>query len=122
MMAAPRNLVVRDEENAKVVVEEEEDWSTGKKPKSSERLPLTRWEVAAALSVFFIFSAGLFCVYLTMPPADYGKLKLPRTIADLRLLKYLLSLISISQFPIQFPNSLTSDFVVVFQRSSRDLC
>lgn len=103
-MAAPRNLVGdagrRDEENAKVV-EEEEDWSTGKKPKS-ERLPLTRWEVATAIAVVLIFSTGLFCIYLTMPAADYGKLKLPRTIADLRLLKYVpngsLNLVPILKF------------------------
>lgn len=87
-MAAPRNLVgdagrlLRDEESAK-----EDDWSAGKKPKS-ERFPLTRWEFAAALGVFVVFSTGLICVYLTMPAAEYGKLKLPRTIADLRLLKY----------------------------------
>ncbi|KAL6211414.1 hypothetical protein ACLB2K_016640 [Fragaria x ananassa] len=110
MMAAPRNLVVRDEENAKVVVEEEEDWSTGKKPKSSERLPLTRWEVAAALSVFFIFSTGLFCVYLTMPPADYGKLKLPRTIADLRLLKDHLGTYA-KDYPAQFILGYCSTYI-----------
>ena len=87
-MAAPRNLVgdagrlLRDEESAK-----EDDWSAGKKLKS-ERFPLTRWEFAAALGVFVVFSTGLICVYLTMPAAEYGKLKLPRTIADLRLLKY----------------------------------
>lgn len=87
-MAAPRNLVgdagrlLRDEESAK-----EDDWSAGKKPKS-ERFPLTRWEFAAALGVFVVFSTGLICVYLTMPAAEYSKLKLPRTIADLRLLKY----------------------------------
>ncbi|XP_050367001.1 uncharacterized membrane protein At4g09580-like [Argentina anserina] len=106
MMAAPRNLAVRDEENAKVVAveeteddEEDEDWSTGKKPKS--RLPLTRWEVAAALSVFFIFSTGLFCVYLTMPPADYGRLKLPRSVSDLRLLKDLVGSYA-TDYPAQF--------------------
>ncbi|KAL6213801.1 hypothetical protein ACLB2K_013241 [Fragaria x ananassa] len=110
MMAAPRNLVVRDEENAKVVVEEEEDWSTGKKPKSSERLPLTRWEVAAALSVFFIFSTGLFCVYLTMPPADYSKLKLPRTIADLRLLKDHLGTYA-KDYPAQFILGYCSTYI-----------
>lgn len=108
IMAAPRNLAGdagrRDEENAKVV-EEDEDWSTGKKPKS-ERLPLTRCEVAAAVAVVLIFSTGLFCIYLTMPAADYGKLKLPRTIADLRLLKCVpngsLNLVPI--FEIQIPN------------------
>ncbi|PRQ24399.1 putative SNARE associated golgi family protein [Rosa chinensis] len=116
MMAAPRNLVgLRDEENAKAAAAAEEDdhqdddWSTGKKPKS-ERLPLSRWEVAAALSVFFIFSSGLFCVYLTMPAADYGKLKLPRTIADLRLLKDHLGTYA-NDYPAQFILGYCSTYI-----------
>ncbi|XP_062022782.1 uncharacterized membrane protein At4g09580-like [Rosa rugosa] len=113
MMAAPRNLVgLRDEENAKVAAEDDQqddDWSTGKKPKS-ERLPLSRWEVAAALSVFFIFSSGLFCVYLTMPAADYGKLKLPRTIADLRLLKDHLGTYA-NDYPAQFILGYCSTYI-----------
>nr|DAD39203.1 TPA_asm: hypothetical protein HUJ06_013526 [Nelumbo nucifera] len=87
-MAAPRSLVVdvgrlRDVENAK------EDSPTSKKPIGAklERFPLSHWELAAAASVFLLFSTGLFCVYLTMPAADYGKIKLPRSIADLRILK-----------------------------------
>lgn len=88
-MAAPRNLTAdvvgrlnKDEENAK-----EDDSPSGKKPKS-DRFPLTRWEIAAAVGVVMIFSTGLFCIYLTMPAAEYGKLKLPRTISDLRMLKW----------------------------------
>jgi hypothetical protein len=95
-MASARNLVVeiaagnergkvltmRDEEKAK------EDDSPSAKRSKFERFPLTRWELAAALGVFLVFSTGLFCIYLTMPAADYGKLKLPRSISDLRLLKY----------------------------------
>ena len=99
-MAAPRNLtgdgggvrLFRDEENAKVE-EEDDDSPTGKKPKS-DRFPLTRWELAAAIGVFLVFSTGLFCIYLTMPTTEYGKLKLPRTISDLRLLKWVLPLFS----------------------------
>uniref|UniRef100_A0A6N2MEC3 VTT domain-containing protein n=1 Tax=Salix viminalis TaxID=40686 RepID=A0A6N2MEC3_SALVM len=74
-------LVMRDEEKA------EEDDSPSAKRSKFERFPLTRWELAAALGVFFVFSTGLFCIYLIMPAADYGKLKLPRTISDLRSLK-----------------------------------
>ncbi|KAK9900945.1 hypothetical protein M0R45_002345 [Rubus argutus] len=111
-MAAPRNLAGdagrRDEENAKVV-EEDEDWSTGKKPKS-ERLPLTRCEVAAAVAVVLIFSTGLFCIYLTMPAADYGKLKLPRTIADLRLLKDHLASYA-QDYPAQFILGYCSTYI-----------
>jgi len=95
-MASARNLIVeiaagnergkvltmRDEEKAK------EDDSPSAKRSKFERFPLTRWELAAALGVFLVFSTGLFCIYLTMPAADYGKLKLPRSISDLRLLKY----------------------------------
>ncbi|KAK4601487.1 hypothetical protein RGQ29_010876 [Quercus rubra] len=87
-MAAPRSamgesvrIVLRDEDE-----ENGDDSPSAKRPKL-DRLPLTRWEIVASLSVFFIFSAGLFCVYLTMPAADFGKLKLPRSISDLRLLK-----------------------------------
>lgn len=87
-MAAPRSamgesvrIVLRDEDE-----ENGDDSPSAKRPKL-DRFPLTRWEIVASLSVFFIFSAGLFCVYLTMPAADFGKLKLPRSISDLRLLK-----------------------------------
>lgn len=93
LMAAPRNLIgdtgklLRDEETA-----EEDDSPSGKKPKL-ERIPLNRWEFAAALGVLFVFSAGLCCIYLTMPAAEYEKFNLPRTISDLRMLKYVLHFI-----------------------------
>lgn len=89
-MAAPRNVTVeigrqRDVESAK------EDSPTSKKTWGSRlegRFPLTQWEVAAAMSVFLIFSVGLICIYSTMPRADYEKiLRLPRTISDLRTLR-----------------------------------
>jgi len=89
-MAAPRIAISdegrsKDEENAKI-----DDLPTSKKPRFETRLPLTRWELVVSLSVFFIFSIGLFCVYLKMPASAYDNLKLPRTISDLRLLKYLI--------------------------------
>ena len=90
-------LVMRDEEKA------EEDDSPFAKRSKFERFPLTRWELAAALGVFFVFSTGLFCIYLIMPAADYGKLKLPRTISDLRSLKYALFFYFFSNF--NFPGS-----------------
>ncbi|XP_011074934.1 uncharacterized membrane protein At4g09580 isoform X2 [Sesamum indicum] len=86
-MAAPRNLVVetggwlldRDEEkNAE---------SPSEKKLKAEKFPLSPWEFTAALGVFLVFSTGLLCIYLTMPAAEYAMLKLPRTLADLRLLK-----------------------------------
>ncbi|XP_051149764.1 uncharacterized membrane protein At4g09580 [Andrographis paniculata] len=86
-MAAPRIVVVepggwhsnRDEEKSG-------DSPSGKKSKA-ERFPLSRWEFAAALAVFLVFSTGLLCIYLTMPASEYEMLKVPRTLADLRLLK-----------------------------------
>ncbi|XP_039115336.1 uncharacterized membrane protein At4g09580-like [Dioscorea cayenensis subsp. rotundata] len=88
-MAAPRIVVGRDEENA---LGTDEDSPTSKKTAGarldSSKFPLNRWETAAALSVFLIFSAGLFCIFLTMPKAEYDKiLRFPRTISDLRILK-----------------------------------
>ncbi|TYI39077.1 hypothetical protein ES332_A02G074100v1 [Gossypium tomentosum] len=89
-MAAPRN-VLRDEESAAAALlnnssKEDDDSPTGKRLKS-ERFPVSRWELAAFFGVFLIFSTGLFCIYLTMPATEYGKLKIPRSISDLRLLK-----------------------------------
>lgn len=85
-MAAPRNLVV---ETGRLMKDEEtaDDSPTSKKPIGSKSYPLTGWEFTVALSVFVVFGTGLFCIYLTMPAAEYGKLKVPRSISDLRLLK-----------------------------------
>lgn len=89
-MAAPRNLIaesgrlLRDEESG--LAKEDDDSPSGKRLKS-ERFPFTRGELAGALVVFFIFSVGLFCIYCTLPTADYAKLRLPRSLNDLRLLK-----------------------------------
>ncbi|XP_024010027.1 uncharacterized membrane protein At4g09580 isoform X2 [Eutrema salsugineum] len=99
-MAAPRNLtgdgggrvLVKDEESAAASSSAaakgflSDDSSTGKRSKS-ERFPLSRWEFAVFSTVFLVFTTGLLSIYLTMPAAEYGKLKLPRTISDLRLLK-----------------------------------
>lgn len=83
-MVASRNLTAsRDEENG---AEPEDDSPSAKKPKS-EKFPLNTWEFAVAVAVFFVFSTGLFCIYLTMPTAASANLKLPRTLSDLRILK-----------------------------------
>lgn len=71
-------------------VEMGEDSPTSKKhvgSKLEKTFPLTRWEFSMALGVFLVFSIGLFFIYQTMPAAD-GQLKLPRSISDLRILKY----------------------------------
>ncbi|XP_022858077.1 uncharacterized membrane protein At4g09580-like [Olea europaea var. sylvestris] len=87
-MAAQRGVLVvemggrqltRDEANT-------ESPTTGKKFKP-EKFPLLRWEFAAALGVFLVFSTGLFCIYLAMPAAEYGDFRLPRTLSELRVLK-----------------------------------
>ncbi|CAA2998821.1 uncharacterized membrane protein At4g09580-like [Olea europaea var. sylvestris] len=86
-MAAPRGSVV--EAGGRVLDKDEEkntESPTRKKVKA-EKFPISRWEFAAALGVFLVFSTGLLCIYLTMPAAEYGMLKLPRNLADLRLLK-----------------------------------
>lgn len=74
--------LLRDEESAKG-----EDSPAGKRPKP-ERFPLSPGELAVFVGVFFFFVAGLFCIYKTMPAAEYGKIKLPRTVSDLRVLKW----------------------------------
>ncbi|WOL14210.1 hypothetical protein Cni_G22990 [Canna indica] len=85
-MAPLRIVIGRDEEG---VAAQPEDSPTTKKPaRPDSRVPLTRWEAAAAAAVFLIFSVGLFCIFLTMPEGDYDKiLRLPRNLSDLRVLK-----------------------------------
>ncbi|XP_010535195.1 PREDICTED: uncharacterized membrane protein At4g09580 [Tarenaya hassleriana] len=96
-MAPPRSLT-RDEECG--AVSEDDDSPSGKRSKM-ERFPLSRWELAVSIGVFFVFSIGLLCIYLTMPAPEFGKLKLPRTIADLRLLKENLGSYA-NEYPAQF--------------------
>ncbi|KAJ9167148.1 hypothetical protein P3X46_021819 [Hevea brasiliensis] len=112
-MAAARNLMgdagsnrptMKDEEKAK-----EDDSPSSKKPKL-ERFPFTRWEFAAALGVFFVFSTGLFCIYLTMPTSVYVNLKLPRTVSDLRLLKEHLATYA-KDYPAQFILGYCSTYI-----------
>ncbi|CAA6664314.1 unnamed protein product [Spirodela intermedia] len=77
----------RDEEGG-VACRTEEDSPTAKKPARIDgRFPLTRWELAAASSVFILFSMGLFSIYLTLPEEEYGIFRLPRSISDIRVLK-----------------------------------
>lgn len=101
-MAAPRIAVsdevkLRDEESAKM-----DDSPTSKRPRiESSRFPLSRWELVASLSLFFICSFGLFSIYLKMPASDYGNVKFPRTISDLRLFKDNLAMYA-NDHPTQF--------------------
>ncbi|CAI9764077.1 unnamed protein product [Fraxinus pennsylvanica] len=86
-MVAPRGLVL--EAGGRVLDKDEEknaESSSGKKSKA-EKFPISRWEFGAALGVFMVFSTGLLFIYISMPSAEYGMLKLPRNLADLRLIK-----------------------------------
>ncbi|KAG8633398.1 hypothetical protein MANES_18G100900v8 [Manihot esculenta] len=96
--------IMKDEENAK------EDDSPSSKKLKLERFPFTRWEFAAALGVFFVFSSGLFCIYLTMPTSVYVNLKLPRTVSDLRLLKENLATYA-KDYPAQFILGYCSTYI-----------
>ena len=78
------NARQRDEESAEITSPRDEKSHEGK---PEGKFPLTRWEFVAALSIFTLFSIGLLSIYLTMPSADYEFLKIPHSIADLRLLK-----------------------------------
>lgn len=102
-------LLLRDEESAAATAAKDDDSPSGKRARS-ERFPLTRWEVAAFLGVFLIFSAGLVCIYLTMPAAEFGKLRLPRTISDLRLLKDNLASYA-ADYPVQFILGYCSTYI-----------
>lgn len=86
------------------------DSPTGKKAKWEGRFPLTRSELMAAVSVFLVFSIGLFCIFLRMPGAEYGKIKLPRTISDLRLLKDNLAIYA-NDHPAQFVLGYCSTYI-----------
>ncbi|KAJ8445173.1 hypothetical protein Cgig2_029545 [Carnegiea gigantea] len=86
------------------------DSPTGKKAKWEGRFPLARSELMAAVSVFLVFSIGLFCIFLRMPGAEYGKIKLPRTISDLRLLKDNLAIYA-NDHPAQFILGYCSTYI-----------
>ncbi|XP_074587350.1 putative membrane protein At4g09580 isoform X1 [Curcuma longa] len=77
----------RDEESADGGAEDDSPASK-RPPRGESTISLTRWEAAAAATVFLIFSVGLCCIFFTMPEAEYDKiLRLPRNLSDLRVLK-----------------------------------
>ncbi|KAJ1293982.1 hypothetical protein BS78_01G111300 [Paspalum vaginatum] len=60
----------------------------GKPELSGARPALTRSEAFAFAAVLALFTAGIFCVFLTAPRGEFGQiLRLPRSLADVRLLK-----------------------------------
>ncbi|GAB2217552.1 hypothetical protein Droror1_Dr00000749 [Drosera rotundifolia] len=87
------------------------DSPSGKKTKmEGARFPLSRGEISVAVGVFVVFCVGLGCIYLTMPEAEYGKLKLPRTMSELRLLKENLAVYA-SDHPAQFILGYCSTYI-----------
>ncbi|KAF1884664.1 hypothetical protein Lal_00028548 [Lupinus albus] len=88
---------------------DDDDDGAAKKPKF-DRFPLNNFEVVAVIGVFFVFSIGLFCIYLTMPSNEYGNIKLPRTVSDLRFLKDNLSMYA-RNHPAQFILGYCSTYI-----------
>lgn len=74
-----------------IVNDDKNDESKMKSLEMSSKFPLTAWEMAGAAGVVFAFAVGLLGVYLTLPDSDYSFLKLPKTLEDLHILRYLLS-------------------------------
>lgn len=110
-MVAPRGLAneagrLRDEESAAVGAED----SDSPMSKKARFVPVTRWELAVSVGVFVVFSTGLFWIYWTMPAAEYGNIKLPRTISDLRRLKDHLALYA-DDYPTQFILGYCSTYI-----------
>ncbi|CAN0928263.1 Uncharacterized membrane protein At4g09580, partial [Linum grandiflorum] len=104
-MAAPRSITAAESEE-----DDDDDSPSSKRPKLERALDFSRWELAAAVSVFFVFSAGLFCIYWTMPASQYGKLRIPRTVSDLRLLKENLQTYA-NDHPAQFILGYSSTYI-----------
>lgn len=90
-MAAPRSLYVESGGGGGGRLLDEDREKNAESPTDkkyrADKSPPSRWEFVAALGVFLVFSSVLLFIYLTMPAADYEILKLPHTLADLRLLK-----------------------------------
>ncbi|CAN6281736.1 unnamed protein product [Urochloa humidicola] len=60
----------------------------GKPELPGVRPALTRSEAFTFAAVLALFTAGIFCVFLTAPRREFGQiLRLPRSLADVRLLK-----------------------------------
>ncbi|KAK4741059.1 hypothetical protein SAY87_024647 [Trapa incisa] len=86
-MAAPRSLNIDVERLMRGDQAKKDVNSPSEKKPKLERFPFSRSELVAFFCVFLVFVTGLYCIYLTMPSSVYDKLKLPRSISDLRTLK-----------------------------------
>ena len=64
---------------------------------SKPSFPVSFWEVTVASTVVMGFVLGLIGVYLTMPASDYSFLKLPRSLEDLQILRFVGSLVNLEK-------------------------
>ncbi|KAK9052833.1 hypothetical protein SSX86_029463 [Deinandra increscens subsp. villosa] len=62
--------------------------SNGDNREIEAKFPLTFWETAGAFGVILGFAIVLVGMYLSLPDSDYSFLKFPRTLEDLRVLRY----------------------------------
>lgn len=53
--------------------------------------PLPQWKVLAVTAIFTLFSGALLLIYVTMPDIDPEALRIPKNLADLRVMKEHLS-------------------------------
>lgn len=65
--------------------------SPQRKWKPDNSFPLSQSELAAIVMIFTVFCVALLSIYWTMPDLDSDKLKVPRTLAEVRVLKEHLS-------------------------------
>ncbi|KAK1644979.1 hypothetical protein QYE76_062784 [Lolium multiflorum] len=85
-------LFARRDIEAAAAAAGQDDPSAAKRSKpdspSTARPTLTRTEGLAAAAVLALFVAGIFCIFLAAPRREFGQiLRLPRSLADVRLLK-----------------------------------
>ncbi|MCO5613415.1 hypothetical protein L7F22_067691 [Adiantum nelumboides] len=52
-----------------------------------DEFPLPQWKLLAMMAIFTLFSGALLLIYLTMPDIDPEALKIPKNLADLRVMK-----------------------------------
>ncbi|KAL9245489.1 hypothetical protein vseg_019135 [Gypsophila vaccaria] len=113
-MAAPRILIVGGgggggggggEDSAKA-----DDSPMNKKLKSEGKFPMTRGEVVMATAVVAVVTVVLLFVFWRMPASQYGHIKLPRNVSDLRLLKENLAMYA-SDHPTQFILGYCSTYI-----------
>lgn len=72
--------------------QQREDGSAETRPRSE--FPLSQLEVVVVTTIFTVFFGALLLIYFTMPNLDREVLKIPKNLADLRIMKEYISLYS----------------------------